>query len=41
MAITIMAIIGDPRSTMERDIIIFALTLFKPFWRGSTSRNEF
>jgi hypothetical protein len=35
-----MAIIGNPRSIMETDIIIFALALFKPFWRGSTSRNE-
>jgi hypothetical protein len=35
-----MAITGNPRSTMEKDIIIFALALFKPFWHGSTSRNE-
>jgi hypothetical protein len=35
-----MAITGNPRSTMETDIIIFALALFKPFWRGSTSGNK-
>jgi hypothetical protein len=36
----IMAIIGNPRLTMETDIIIFALAFFKPFWHGSTSRNK-
>jgi hypothetical protein len=35
-----MAITGNPRSTMEADIIIFALALFKPFWRGSMSREK-
>jgi hypothetical protein len=35
-----MAITGNPRSTMETDIIIFAIALFKHFWRDSTSRNE-
>jgi hypothetical protein len=35
-----MAVTGKPRSTMETDIIIFALALFKPFWRGSTTRNK-
>jgi hypothetical protein len=35
-----MAIIGNPRSTMEADIIIFALALFKPFWRVSTRKNK-
>jgi hypothetical protein len=35
-----MAITGNPRSTMETNIIIFALALFKPLWHGSTSRNK-
>jgi hypothetical protein len=35
-----MAITGNPRSTMETDIIIFALALFKPFWRRSTNKNK-
>jgi hypothetical protein len=38
---TIMAITGDPSSTMKTNIIVFTLTLFKPLWCGSTSRNKF
>jgi hypothetical protein len=35
-----MAVTENPRSTMETDIIIFALAFFKPFWHGSTSKNK-
>jgi hypothetical protein len=38
---TIMAITGDPSSIMKMNIIFFTLTLFKPLWCGSTSRNKF
>jgi hypothetical protein len=38
---TIMAITEDPSSTMKTKIIVFTLTLFKPLWCGSTSRNKF
>jgi hypothetical protein len=38
---TIMAIIENPSSTMKTNIVVFTLTLFEPFWCGSTSRNKF
>jgi hypothetical protein len=38
---TIMAITGNPSSTMKMNIVVFALTFFKPFWCGSTSKNNF
>jgi hypothetical protein len=38
---TIMAIAGNPSLTMKTNIVVFTLTLFKPFWCGSTSRNKF
>jgi hypothetical protein len=37
----IMAIIGNPSSTMKMNIVVFTLTLFKPFWCGSTSKDKF
>jgi hypothetical protein len=38
---TIMAITRNPSSTVKTNIIIFTLTFFKPFWRGSLNKNKF
>jgi hypothetical protein len=38
---TIMAITGNPSSTMKTNVVVFTLTLFEPFWCGSTSRKKF
>jgi hypothetical protein len=38
---TIMAFTGNLSSTMKTNIVVFTLTLFKPFWCGSTNRDKF
>jgi hypothetical protein len=37
----IMAVTGNPSSTMKTNIIVFTLALIEPFWCDSSSKNEF
>jgi hypothetical protein len=41
LQLTIMAITGNPSSTMKTNIVVFTLALFELFWCDSSNRNEF